>query len=139
MKRKWEQCPHNEKGTRWSSFYVTMNTKGYISLSKFTFEKLGEPEKVQLLYDRTTNTIGVNPAGRTATDAFRTSKKWSGGRVIYALRLLQEFRIRIPHSVRFMSPEIDNEGILLLDLNNTRPAQKGSNGRMRAELLPHQP
>ena len=132
MKRKWEQCPHGAKGTRWSSFYVTMNKKGWISISKFTHEKLGEPEQALLLYDRTTNTIGVNPAGRNTPEAFRLTKKWSGGRVIYGLRLVQEFRIKIPCGIRFMNPEIDEESILILDLNDTRPTQKGKNGRMPA-------
>ena len=129
MKRKWEQCPHNDKGTRWSSLYVTINTKGWISISKFTFEKLGEPERVLVLYERSTNTIGLQTVSRLHTGSFRLSKKWSGGRVIYALRLIQEFRIKIPRTLRFMSPEFDENGILVLDLNDTRPAQKGQNGR----------
>ena len=134
MKRKWELCPHGEAGTRWSSLYVTMNTKGYISLSRFTFEKMGEPEKARLLFDRANNTIGVQAVGRLARDAFKVARKSDrGGRVIYALRLLQEFGIKIPRSVRFMNPEFDENGILLLDLNDTRPAQKGHNGRVREQ------
>ena len=129
MKRKWELCPHAEAGTRWSSLYVTMNPKGYLSLSRYTFEKLGEPEKVQLLFDRATNTIGVQSVSKLAKEAFRTSSKGSGGRVIYALRLIQEFRLQIARTVRFMHPEFDEDNVLLLDLNNTRPAQKGQNGR----------
>lgn len=131
MKRKWELCPHNDKGTRWSSLYVTMNPQGYISLSKFTFEKLGEPEHTQILFDRTTNTIGLQPASKLAADVFRISRKGGGGRVIRALRLIQEFRIKVPRTLRFMNPEFDDDGVLLLDLNDTRPAQRGSNGRAR--------
>jgi hypothetical protein len=132
IKRKWEVCPHNDKGTRWSSLYVTMNTKGWISLSKFTFEKLGEPERVRVLYERSTNTVGIEAVSTLTTDAFRLGKKWSGGRVIYALRLIQEFRLKVPRSLRFMNPEFDENGILILDLNDTRPAQKGQNGRGRS-------
>ncbi len=136
MKRKWEQCPHGEAGTRWSSLYVTMNTKGYLSLSRFTFEKMGEPETALLLYDRANNTIGILPASRLTRDAFPVSRKSDrGGRVIYALRLLQEFGIKITHSIRFMHPEFDEDGILMLDLNDTRPAQKGRNGLARVEDL----
>ena len=131
MKRKWEQCPHSEEGTRWSSVYVTMNPVGYISLSKLAYRKLGEPEKVLVLYERSSNTIGLQPATRLAKGAFRVCSKGSGGRVIRALRLMQEFNIKLPLTVRFMDPEFDQDGILVLDLNNTRPARKGSNGRAR--------
>ena len=129
MKRKWEQCPHSDQGTRWSSIYVTMNPKGVISLSKFTFEKLGEPAKVIVLYDRIDNTIGLQPVSSMTKGAFRLCAKGSGGRMIHALRLIQEFRLKVPRTLRFMSPTFDDDGILLLDLNDTRPAQKGQNGR----------
>ena len=129
MKRKWEVCPHNDKGTRWSAIYVTMNPKGHIALSKFTFEKLGEPERVLVLYDRPTNTIGLQTVSKLQEGAFRLTKKWSGGRVIYALRLIQEFRLKIPRTLRFMNPQFDEDGVFVLDLNDTRPAQKGQNGR----------
>ena len=135
MKRKWEQCPHSEEGTRWSSVYVTMNPAGYISLSKLAYRKLGEPEKVLVLYERSTNTIGLQPSTRLAKGAFRVCSKGSGGRVIRALRLMQEFNIKLPLTVRFMDPEFDQDGVLVLDLNNTRPARKGSNGRAtKAEI-----
>ena len=49
--------------------------------------------------------------------------------MVHALRLIQEFRLKVPRTLRFMSPTFDDDGILLLDLNDTRPAQKGQNGR----------
>ena len=129
MKRKWEQCPHSDEGTRWSSVYVTMNPAGYISLSKFTYRKLGEPEKVLVLYERASNTIGLQPVSKLTKGAFRVCSKGSGGRVIRALRLMTEFNLKLPLTVRFMNPEFDDDGVLVLDLNDTRPAQKGQNGR----------
>lgn len=133
MKRKWEQCPHSDDGTRWSAIYVTMTRRGAISVSKFTFEKLGEPEKVLVLFDRPANTIGLQPVSRHTKGAFQLCRKGSGGRTIHALRLIQEFRLKVPFTVRFMNPEFDDDGILLLDLNDTRPAQRGSNGRSKSK------
>jgi len=132
MKRRWEQCPHSDAGTRWSSLYVTMNPKGHISLSRFTYEKWGEPDKSLLLYDRMNNTIGLQPSTRLTRGAFQVSRKSDrGGRVIYALRLMHEFGIKLTHSVRFLHPEFDEDGVLILDLNDTRPATKGQNGLAR--------
>lgn len=111
--------------------YVTLNRKGYLSLSRFTFEKMGSPERVLLLYDPPTNTIGITACGKMMDDAFPVhTKSNKQGRVIYALRLLQEFSIRLMTSVRFMDPHMDDDRVLILDLNNTRPTQKGQNGRV---------
>ena len=124
MKRNWEKCQTSSGRTRWASFYVVLSTKGQITLNKFTHERLGGAEHVQLLYERDTNTIGIDPVGRKTPDSFYLALKPSGGRIIHALRLMRDFGIKIPHGLRFMNPEIDEDGVLILDLNDTRPATK---------------
>jgi hypothetical protein len=133
MKRNWQLCRHDDSG-RHLTQHVTLNRAGEISLGRYTYEKLGQPEKVLLLYDAVTHTIGVQPTSGSAKHGFRIVPLKSGGR-IHARRLTAEFNLKVPHTLRFTTAEFDPDGILLLDLNNTRPAIRGENGKPRKVLV----
>lgn len=133
MKRHWEECPRGEKPSRWEANYITMNPKGEIVLSRFTHQAAGAPESYLLLYDRLNNTIGLNPAGRSTRNAYPAGRRGKhGGRLINAWRLLQEFRITLNETIRFTKPELDEDGVLLLDLRNATPwAKRRSSGNVK--------
>ena len=78
-----------------------------------------------MLFDRLSNTIGLNPVGPNSPDAYPAAPRGKhGGRVIGAFRLTQQFGIKIPETVRFTNPEIDGDGVLNLDLRTARPTAK---------------
>ena len=133
MKRDWQLCPHEDK-KRWTTLHVTIDREERINLSRFTVEKLGEPERVLLMYDARSHTIGLQPASSSAKNSFHVASHKKGGR-IYAIRLLREFNLKITHTLLFLNAELDSDGILLLDLNNTRPVTRGENGRPRKVLV----
>ena len=125
MERRWLECTRHEKLGRWAELFVTMNPKGDIGMSRFTHEAMEGPERYVLLYDTLNNTIGLKPAGPSSPNAFPAGRRgMHGGRVIHARRLCNEFGIRLPENVRFENPTIDQDGILLLDLRNARPAPR---------------
>ena len=77
-------------------------------------------ERFVLLYDRINKTIGVKPANALEPNSQGSSKKGTrGGRFVRGYRLLQQFGISVEHTVRFLKPEIDEDGVLLLDLRLT--------------------
>lgn len=47
---------------QWCGIYITMNPKGSIVMSRFTYERMGEPKAFVLLFDTVNNRIGLKPA-----------------------------------------------------------------------------
>ncbi len=120
MKREWETCNYDTKRARWSGYHVTMTPRGEIYMNANTLKAMDANERFVLLYDRMNKTIGVRPVNSLEPNSQGSSPKGSrGGRFVRAYRLLQQFNISIEHTVRFLKPEIDEEGILLLDLRLT--------------------
>ena len=120
MQHTWETCTFDTTQARWSGIHVTMNPKGLIYLNGKAMSTLRHAERVELLYDRFNNTIGVKPSNTLNKFAFKAAVKGKhGGRKIRAYRLLQQFDIKLDRTVRFLKPEVNDEGFLILDLRNT--------------------
>ena len=54
-----------------------------------------------------------------------------GGRIVRAYRLLQEFNIVLPETIRFVASEVDQDGILLLDLRTAKVSTRAAGQRGR--------
>lgn len=134
MLPNWKECPRDGVRGQWAAFYVTMNPRGYIVFSRVTYEKLGEPKAFLLLFDAVNNRIGLKPTALGIKNAYPVAKCGRhGGRLVRAFRLMQEFGIDLPETLRFHDTEIDHDGILILDLRtasiSTRSvSQKRKNG-----------
>ncbi|MEP7075264.1 MAG: hypothetical protein ABI878_05595 [Acidobacteriota bacterium] len=125
MRAEWKECPKDGISPQWSGFYVTMNKKGSIVISRATYKRLGEPVACMLLFDPANNRIGLQAATKSARNAY-TVRPWGiyGGRVIYAYRLTQEFEIELAETVQFHDAHIDREGILVLDLRTATTSKR---------------
>lgn len=121
MRTNWQQVRRGEVHSGYAGLYVSLNPKGLIHMNRTCFERLGEPEAFQLLFDPANNRIGLKTAYRKDRDAYPVGKSGrKGGRCVYALRLLNEFAIDLPATVRFFDVEIDQDGVLVLDLRSAR-------------------
>ncbi len=86
---------------------------------------MGSPEAVHLLFDPITSRIGVKGTAAAARDAFPVATQGRhGGRLIRAYRLMQEFGIALPQTIRFRDITLDKDGILILDLRTATIVQK---------------
>ena len=120
MQRQWEKCTTYGKQARWSGFHVTMTPRGEIYMNGNTLKALDAGERFVLLYDRLNKIIGVKPVNSLEKDSQGSKKKGSHtGRSIRGYGFMQQFGISIDRTVRFLKPEIDEDGILLLDLKLT--------------------
>ncbi len=126
MDRDWAVCPRDEKQSRWSAPYATLNPSGDIVISRFTYEAVGAPEGFLLMFDRANATIGLKPAAiRKEKDAYPARTRGRhGGRVIRGYRLCREFGIRLDQTIKFPHATIDKDSILLLDLNDAQSAAR---------------
>lgn len=126
IRRNWEECPREARESRWTSLYATLNPHGDIVISRHTHEMLGAPDSYVLLFDRERAVIGLRPArSEVEKNAYPARGRGRhGGRRIRGYRLCREFGIRVDHTVRFHRCQMDNMGILLLDLKDTRSATR---------------
>lgn len=125
MKPNWKECVSDPRTAQWSGLYVTMNRKGHIVMTKHTYHRLFEPKAFVLLFDAVNNRIGLKPAALSMLNAYKVGPHGKyGGKVIFAYRLTQEFGIDIRETIEFQDPEIDYDGILVLDLRTARVSSR---------------
>ena len=125
VRRKWKVCPREEKATRWSTLYVTVNKEGDIWLNRAAHEAMGSPDAVFLLFDEATQVIGLKTAHPGQKNAYPCAPRGKhGGRRVRALRLCRDFGIYVPHTLFFHASHIDKDGVLILDLKHTRPSSR---------------
>ena len=115
-KPQWEVLPREERRGAWKKMLVTLTPAGRLGVCGVTMKALGEPDAFVVMYDRTNKRIGLKPAAADTANAYPASKSKRGpGRALFLARLLAEYRIDVPRTIRFPDPAID-DGILLLEL-----------------------
>lgn len=121
MKADWRQLRRGDTSPRAAGYYATMNRWGVIMINKTTHERMDAPEAVHILYDAVNNRIGLKLTSRALRDAYPLAARADrGGRYLRAFRLLSELGIELPATVEFQKVEIDQDGVLILDLRQTR-------------------
>ena len=99
------------------------------------YERLGEPMTFHLLFDAVNNRIGVEPMVPEISNAYRVAKyEKNGDRVVKAWRLMEEFGIDLPGTIRFDSADIDQEGVLVLNPRTVKVSAR-SVAQMRKALV----
>ena len=122
VRRNWELCPRGAEESRWQMLYASVNRHGDIVISRRTHETCGAPEAYQLLYDRERDVIGLRPARiDKEKDAYPARPRGRhGGRRIRGHRMMREFGINISSTRVFDRCQLDNQGVLILDLRDSR-------------------
>jgi len=96
-----------------------------IVLNRRSFQELGKPEAVLLLFDGDHCAIGLKPCPRLMPNAFPLAPRGkTGGHVVWAFSFCKEHKIEPTGTIRFLEPRME-KGVLVLDLNQTaRTTQK---------------
>lgn len=120
--REWDEYHGGPIDTARDRLHVTLSGRALILLNRNVFKLLGEPEWAMLLYDRRNHTIGVRPAGPTDIKPFPVKRHIKGSHhYIHAKPFCRHHNILPTEHVRFTTPELNHEGILILDLQQTEP------------------
>lgn len=128
MRADWEECPRGDVSAQYAGVYVTMNPKGVIAMSRTTYETFGSPEAVLLLFDRTNRRIGLKPTRRAMRNAYPVLISGRcGAKKVHAFRLIRQYSIDLPATVKFPEAEIDDDGVLRLDLRTAQIPQRVKN------------
>lgn len=130
MIRHWEEYEDGPTQPIAERLHATINYKGTILLNGNLHEKLGLPKAVKLVFDRKNSVIGVIAVPETRENAFPVTAQRTGRhRLIRASPFCRKFGIRISSTNIFRKPEIDEDGILQLDLNSTTPIRRRASKR----------
>ncbi|HMT07733.1 MAG TPA: hypothetical protein PKA82_06985 [Pyrinomonadaceae bacterium] len=125
MRAEWIEIKRGDVQPQYAGIYVTMNAKGHIVMSKVTYNIVGAPEAFQILYDRANNRIGLKPTHKSMRNAYPALvSSRAGAKMVKAYRLIAEQRIDLPHTLRFYDADIDESGILILDLRTAKPCPR---------------
>jgi hypothetical protein len=129
MKADWIEIKRGDILPQYAGIYASLSRKGTIVIGRGTHEMLGAPAAFLLLYDKANNRIGLKPAALSTRNAYPAGgTNRSGAKRIHAHRLLREHRITLPHTLQFDEAEIDDDGILVLDLRSARPSLRALAG-----------
>ena len=134
MRAEWEECPRGDMPPQYAGIYVTMSPKGEIVMNRTTHEMLDSPAAFLLLFDRTNRRIGLKPTGKNIRNAYPVCvSNRAGGKKVRAFRLIREYRIDLPQTVRFYDADIDEDGILRLDLRTAKICPRGEAHRLKRQ------
>jgi hypothetical protein len=104
---------------------VRLTPVGDIHLSRYTWEMLGCPDQVNVLFDRGSQTIAIVPCDHRDTAKFEcTVYNKNGGRQVRALSLVEDFGVSIADTIRFKGPKME-DGKLVCEMANSAPLFHG--------------
>lgn len=105
---------------------VTLNSRGAFLLNRKAFEAMEAPAAVMLLFDENSKVIGLKPADIRLKNAFPVIQRDKHhNRRIQASPFCKHFKIKVERTVLFNEVDIDNEGIMKLELTKTTSIGRG--------------
>ena len=120
MALHWEKFKGGPTRPENTDFAITINAKNILTFNKYARKILGDPEAVFLLFEKSESMIGLVPASLKDKDAFPMKPKGGGlNFTVHAAPFCRNFGIVIDKTERFDHPEMDDQGILRLDLKHT--------------------
>ena len=121
MRADWIQIKRGDIMPQYAGIYVTMYRKGDIVMSRVTYEMLGAPKAFLILYDRTNRRIGLKPTHISTKNAYPALvSNRAGAKMVRGHRLTREQHIDLPATMRFYDADINDDGILILDLRTAK-------------------
>lgn len=128
MKMQWstfEGRPFGYKAKR--EVRVTLGQKGVFYLNGVAYDALGQPAAVEILYEGNRRIIGLKPVDLRKHNAFPIKIHGTGTyKRISAAAFCQHFRIKLRETVLFDGADLNDEGVMLLDMNRTITVGRGA-------------
>ena len=129
MNRHWETFEGKQyKHTARKEARVTLGAKGTFYLNGIAYDALERPGAVEMLYDGNRRVIGLKPTDPRKRNAFLVKKHCTAGsyRRISAAAFCSHFRLKFDRTVLFDQVDLDNEGVMLLDLGKVVEIGRGA-------------
>lgn len=125
LHRNWVKFNGITKERGFNRHHITINHNGQIHVGRQAHVDLGRPRAVTLYYEPDLNKIAIEPADPRSTGVVPLIEKEFGAYYIPGKQFVRENRIQIAGTEAFIKPEINHNGILILDLNQTTRVSRG--------------
>jgi hypothetical protein len=131
MKRKWSVYQGGPNGGEQMAVRITLNSRGVMLFNRRAYEAMGSPGAVELMFDEESNMIGLRPRDIRFQNAFpfktkSTNLKKYNYRIISASPFCKHNDIHPKSTILFTTPDLENDGTLLLDLKTAVSVGRGS-------------
>lgn len=123
----WVKFKGIEKVRGFNRHHITINRVGQIHINRQAHEDLGRPKAVTLYFEPGLMKIAIEPAEPRLAGSVPLIAKTFGAYYIPARQFIRQNRIHIAGTEAFIKPEINYNGILILDLNQTLRVGRGRN------------
>jgi len=131
IRRSWQEFKGVAARRIPEAIRSSVNPDGEITFDIDTFRKLGEPQAMYLLYERSTRIIGLKPAHPDRPNAVLVRARHArSNRVVRSQPFFRENKIEVPRTLRFPFPYIE-QGVLILDLRTAVTTAKGGVKKIR--------
>lgn len=118
MDREWEKFRGGPTQATRDRMHVTLSRRGLIYMNANTYRLLGRPTGVYLYFNRAKDSIAVEPASPRLPETFPVRRRQMG-HAILAAPFCRHFGIKLDTTEQFVRPDIDEKGVLRLDLSST--------------------
>ena len=112
--------------------HITINHKGQIHIGRQAHTDLGRPRAVTLYYEPDLHKIAIQCADTRVPGRVPVIPKTNGAYYVPASQFIRQNRIHIAGTEAFIKPELNHNGILILDLTETTRVGRGR--RTAAEI-----
>lgn len=119
LHRNWIKFNGITKERGFNRHHVTVNHNGQVHVGRQVHIDLGRPKAVTLYFEPGLNKIAIEPADARQPGSVPLIAKTFGAYYIPAKQFLRQNRIHIAGTEAFIKPELNHNGIMILDLNET--------------------
>ncbi len=125
LRGNWVKFKGIKKERGFNRHHITINNNGQIHVGRQAHIDLGRPRAVLLYFEPLLNKIAVEPADPSANSVVPLIEKEFGAYYIPAKQFVRENRIAVAGTEAFVKPEINHNGIMILDLTQTVRVSRG--------------
>lgn len=125
LHRNWIKFNGITKERGFNRHHITINHNGQIHVGRQAHVDLGRPLAVSLYFEPDLNKIAIEPADPRASGVVPLIEKTFGAYYIPAAQFVRQSRIQVAGTEAFIKPEINHNGIMILDLNQTTRVSRG--------------
>jgi len=119
MTRNWTVFKGRSNISEKSEIYASINERNVVLINSAAFRALKAPEAVELCFDRANGVIGLRGVSKDAENAFPVKPKLKSHYVISISPFCKHFNIRVAGTMKFPEAELDENGLLILELTKT--------------------
>lgn len=121
----WVKFKGIKKERGFNRHHITINHNGQIHVGRQAHIDLGRPRAVLLYFEPLLNKIAVEPTDPRSHGSVPLIEKEFGAYYIPAKQFVRENRIAVAGTEAFVKPEINHNGIMILDLTQTIRVSRG--------------